>query len=181
MKKSLAIIVSAAAFFALALPSSAQPFSDPLEVSLTGEFSVTRAATGTNFQPIGLAGVVATGVALTWETAPSFDVVHTNGAGWSVSLQGPATLTTAGSDTPLTIRYVYGTGVVLSTGDTVTEEVTPISGTFTAGAKVISAAATTSGSYNYTIGSFECDMAANQDPGTYGGADLLTTTFANTP
>jgi len=187
--KMISYLLAAAGLVALSGSASAQPFTDPLRVTLTGTYSVTRSATGNNFNAITLNGTNQTNVPLTWATAPAFTVVSTNAAGWSATLRGPASgvLTGPAGAAPNTIpiNYRFGTGTITPVGASTVINGgvdSNVSGTLATGAKTVSAPTTALGSWTYRLGSFiSSSIPANQRPGTYGGANLLTTTFTNTP
>ncbi|MBT9587002.1 hypothetical protein IV102_26910 [bacterium] len=187
--KLIPCLLAVASLATLASPAQAQAFTDPLQVTLAGTYSVTRSATGNNFNAITLNGTNQTNVALTWATAPAFTVVSTNAAGWSATLRGPATgvLTGPAGAAPNTIpiNYRFGTGTITPVGASTVINGgvdSNVSGTLATGAKTVSAPTTALGSWTYRVGSFiSSSIPANQRPGTYGGAALLTTTFTNTP
>ena len=118
--------------------------------------------------------------------APSFTVVETNAAGWNATLKGPATLTGPSAAT-IPIAYSFGTGTITPVGSSTaigTGVDSSVSGTFTGatGVKTVTAPITALGSWVYRVGNFtSSSIPANQRPGAYGGAGLLTTTFANVP
>lgn len=172
---------------ALACPSYAQgPFTENLSVQLTGTYTVTRTTAGGAFNAISLTGQNQTNVALNFATAPLYNVVCTNGLGWSCTISLPNGRLTSGTGTgapTLPLTYRGGTGAITPVGSS-----TAINGgTDTASAtslaaalKTVTAPTTALGSWNYRLGGFQAaSIPANQAPGTYTG--VLTVTFSNAP
>lgn len=160
-----------------------QPFEETLSLTLDGEYSVHRLQSGSEFAPITLTATAQQNVPLVWQTAPVFQVVCTNGQGWSVTLRGPAQLSgPAGAALPL--DYAYGSGRIQSvdSSDVVAVQDSRCSGSLSSGTKTISVEGQHRGSYRYQIGNFCVPHLPAQLPaGSYGGGGLLVTTFSNTP
>jgi len=165
--------------------AGAQPFEDPLEVTMIGQYSVTRIQAGTAFLPITVATGQQVNVPLIWINPPVFQITCTNDYGWSVTLKGPTSGQLSGpSGSGLPIDYQYGTGCITCTptSDQVVAHDSRFGGSLHSGVKTVSVAPGRRGGYRYVVGNFVVPrLPATQLAGTYGGAGLLTTTFANTP
>lgn len=172
----LALLLSGSAW-------SQQPFEETLSLSLEGQYSVRRIQAGSEFAPITLAVGSQHNMALVWQAPPIFQVVCTNGQGWSVTLQAPAQLSGPGG-AAFPLEYLYGSGRVQSLGasDEVPAQDGRLSGSLNSGAKTVSVERDHRGSYRYEIGNFFVpNLPAQLPPGRYGGGGLLVTTFSNTP
>ncbi len=169
---------------ALLTPAAlAQSFQDPLEVTMVGHYSVVRIQAGTSFLPITVGAVQQVHVPLVWRSPPVFQI--TNDHGWSATLKGPASGHLNGpSGSWLAIDYEYGSGTVTGspTSDPVEGYDSRLGGNLHSGVKTVSVAPGRRGGYRYVLGNFFVPtLPVTQLAGDYGGAGLLTTTFANTP
>ncbi|MBS2034863.1 hypothetical protein JST97_07740 [bacterium] len=154
-----------------------------LSLNLEGQYEVRRVQAGGDFAPIRLSNGGQQHVTLVWQSAPIFQVVCTNGLGWSVTLRAPAHLQGPGGAS-LPLDYEYGSGRVstLAGSDPVETQDSHLSGDLSMGAKTVSVAADHRGGYRYQIGNFFVPTLGAQMPaGRYGGEGLLVTTFSNTP
>lgn len=169
----------------LARAALAQSFEDPLEVTMVGHYSVTRIQSGSSFLPISVGATRQVHVPLIWRSPPVFQIICTNDHGWSATIKGPASGHLSGpSGSWLTIDYEYGSGTITCTptSDQVDGYDSRHGGDLPGGVKTVSVAPGRRGGYRYVLGNFYVpSLPATQLAGDYGGAGLLTTTFANTP
>ena len=165
--------------------AAAQSFDDPLEVTLVGQYSVTRVSSGTSFSPITLSAVTQSHVPLNWQSPPAFQIICTNDNGWSATLKGPSSGSLSGpTGSSLGIDYEFGSGTITThpTSDPVNPRDAELSGDLRSGVKTVSVPQATRGSYRDLLGNFYVPtLPPTQLAGVYGGPGLLVTTFANTP
>ena len=159
------------------------PFEENLSVTLEGQFAVNRVQTGSEFFPLTLSSREQQRVPLIWQQAPVFEVICTNGKGWSVTLFGPALLP-GPRGVGLPIEYQSGSGQIISleSSDPVSAMDANQGGSLATGVKTVSVPLQTFGRYRYQVGNFWVTRLPPDAPaGRYGGANLLVSTFANTP